>query len=322
VAGLEAMTAYFPYTTWGAGAIAAGVFVICIIASCSAGIRATMNFLVVAVVLTCLAGGGWLVMERLADHERMADRRALDQRSAGLTAQAIAPGSALACLDALAGDAVETACEKSVFAGPNAVAAAVSYTAARLSLLADASIYAERSEPAYETVLAPLRQALEADRFGLVAHVFAVRDSCTELQCDALALLRDPSRVQANLRERGFESYLARHAAEWPNKGGSVAAAAPAGPPPTQAGTPLSSRYDFPSAASIPPVSIMTSEPGATTAPPAQAPSAAPAQTSSSRPQAAPVPPRRPPQPPRAAATRPAGQALQISPAVAPPAPE
>ena len=42
-------------------------------------------------------------------------------------ARAIAPGSALSCLDEMAGEAVEAACEKGVFASPEAVAAAVKY---------------------------------------------------------------------------------------------------------------------------------------------------------------------------------------------------
>src|SRR3569833_897851 len=43
---------------------------------------------------------------------------------------------ALACLDALAGDVVETACERAVFASAETTAAAVSYTAAQISRLA------------------------------------------------------------------------------------------------------------------------------------------------------------------------------------------
>ena len=55
---------------------------------------------------------------------------------------AIAPGSALSCLDEMAGEAVSTACEKAVFASPEAVAAAVKYVAAQLALLKDGTAYA------------------------------------------------------------------------------------------------------------------------------------------------------------------------------------
>jgi hypothetical protein len=40
-----------------------------------------------------------------------AERRALEQRSAELAVRALAPGSPLACLDALAGENVEIACD-------------------------------------------------------------------------------------------------------------------------------------------------------------------------------------------------------------------
>ena len=45
-----------------------------------------------------------------------------------LAARALVPGSALPCLDAIAGDVVEDACEKAIFASPEATAAAVSAT--------------------------------------------------------------------------------------------------------------------------------------------------------------------------------------------------
>jgi hypothetical protein len=47
-------------------------------------------------------------------------------------AGAIAPSSALSCLDEIAGEAVEGACEKAVFASPEAVAAGVKYVTAQL----------------------------------------------------------------------------------------------------------------------------------------------------------------------------------------------
>ena len=49
----------------------------------------------------------------------------LKLRAEELAAHALSPGSSLACLDALAGDSVETACEKALFASPANVAAAV-----------------------------------------------------------------------------------------------------------------------------------------------------------------------------------------------------
>jgi len=64
-----------------------------------------------------------------------AERQALDARAHELAGRALAPGSALACLAGNAGDTVEAACEKAVFASAEATAAAVAYTAERLALI-------------------------------------------------------------------------------------------------------------------------------------------------------------------------------------------
>ena len=108
----------------------------------------------------------------------------------------MAPGSALACLDANAGEAVERACEKALFATPESVAAAVAYVSAKLTLLADGLDYARRVDGAYAAQLEGLRRAAETDRFGLVAHVLATRDGCTAESCATFKLLEDPSRDQ------------------------------------------------------------------------------------------------------------------------------
>src|SRR6202040_2365862 len=86
---------------------------------------------------------------------------------------------------------------------------------ARLALLADGADFTRRSDGSYEGALTTLRLALETDRFGVVAHVLSVRDSCTPLLCDSYALLHDAGRVQANLRERVFGHYVERHGVEW-----------------------------------------------------------------------------------------------------------
>ena len=82
----------------------------------------------IAVVLA-----GWWLLDHFARRDAAADERAFEARALELTSRALAPGSALACLDAIAGDVAEDACEKTVFATPEATAAAVSYVAAQLS---------------------------------------------------------------------------------------------------------------------------------------------------------------------------------------------
>ncbi len=288
----------------------------------------------------------YMIFDRAQSRDQATDRRAIEARTAELTALSIAPGSALACLDAVASVVIENACEKSLFATPEAVAAAVSYVDARFSLLAPSVMLAER-DPAYRPSLERLRHALEADRFGLVAHVLTTR-GCNGADCAELRLLRDPARVVANMKARAFEASLGAHALAWQPSGSGTAALASApsssfpAPPPLTTTTgvapgiaaasngaaPPPSRFDFPSASSIPSVSIMSAEPSAppdaeppprTSALPPKRPAAAPAPPA---PAAAPAPPVRrhtarevaPPLPPPAPPT-------QIAPEPAPPAP-
>jgi hypothetical protein len=199
-------------------------------------------------------------------------------RAGQLTAQALAPGSPLACLEGMAGENVEAACEKALFAGPAIVAAASSYIAARLNLLSDVAAYA-RNGGNLDPILLPLRRSLEADRFGFVAHILAMRDGCTSGRCTALTLLRDPERVRANLSAQTFDRYIAHYLTTWaqpdvpvadaaPPATGALAAGQSAGP--SQPSQPSQKKVvldaDFPSAASIPAVSIMNAEPRASTA--------------------------------------------------------
>jgi hypothetical protein len=191
------------------------------------------------------------------------ERRALQARASELASRALAPGSALACLGSQAGEAVETACEKSVFATPESAAAALAFTEARMALLADAQAIAG-DDPTFAALIAGLRRAVELDRFGLAAQVLATRDRCSAEDCPALALVSETTALRANLKARAYDTYVARYAAGWEKREAApaVAEAKPADEP-SQAppAAPLSSRYDFPSAASIPPVSIMTAEP-------------------------------------------------------------
>ena len=229
--------------------------------------RARRLLLPVAVV--ALAGlAAMAIVERLAQDERGAERRALMQRNAELTAQALAPGSALACLDGAAGETVENACEKTVFAAPQTAAAAIAYMAARLTLLSDGLTFARRVDPEFAATLAGLRRAIELDRFGVAAHVLAVRDGCSAERCAAFALLNDANVVKSNLKAQIFDQYVSRYAADWgKSEPKSEPVAETQAPPPVAsapappAKTAVARKYDFPSAASIPPVSIMNTEP-------------------------------------------------------------
>jgi hypothetical protein len=181
---------------------------------------------------------------------------------------ALTPGSALACLDGGAGDAVENACEQKVFASAQTTAAAVAYMDARLKLLAAAA------RAGLLPLFASTRRAVALDRYGFAAHVLAIRDGCTAETCDAFALVDDASALKANLKAQVYDQYVSRHAASW-----NAPPPAPAEKPPEVSALPTpfarvtasgatpvpavkpGEKWDFPSAASIPAVSIMGSEP-------------------------------------------------------------
>jgi hypothetical protein len=225
------------------------------------------SFIVIAAAL----GGiiAWSFLDRSAGHDNDADRRALELRAEELTAHALAPGSALPCLDAVAGNEVETACEKSLFASPASVAVATSYVAARLALLSDMVAYVKRGGGSIDSTLLPLRRAVESDRFGFLAHALVVRDGCTSQDCKALAALSDASHIRDNLNASTFDDYLNRYLTAW-----SQPADTPVADAATQPGAQAPRKIvniDFPTAASIPAVSIMNPEPSAKSAPAAAA---------------------------------------------------
>jgi hypothetical protein len=323
----------FTVPIWVAGASSAVFVVALIVAFGKAGTVALATTLLRAALVLVGVFGVYIYLQRSALQHRIDERRTLDERSAALMGRAIAPGSALSCLDELAGELVEAACEKAVFASPEAVAAAVSYVAAQLALLTDGTQHAERVDKDYAADLAPLRAALELDRFGIVAHVLAQREGCSADKCDAVSRFEDASHVLANLRDGTFDEQVTRYTASWISppqpraaESGGPAIAAVAQPPaapsvalppvvapapavptvPTPAPASVAPRYDFPSSQSIPPVNIMVPEPPAPRAAAATVPADANGQAAGT-----PVPPRRPPQTrtgpggPRPAALRP-----------------
>jgi hypothetical protein len=247
------------------------------------------------------------------------------------TAQPVASVAALSCLDGLAGEAVEAPCERALFASADVAAAAVSYTAAQISKLGPSE------DPTAQTPeQQSLRRTLERDRYGLVAQVLVARDRCSEADCQAFRLFTDTTQIRNNMRDRLYDATINRYATAW-NGGAAAPAAAVATitqttpTPPGPTGRPTS--IDFPSAASIPPVNIMTSEPAnaAAAAAPA-APKPAPASPAINA-QAAPHPPLpparkpaianasaaaskpRPIKPPQAMVARPAQAAAPAPPA-------
>ncbi len=204
---------------------------------------------------------------------------------------------ALSCIDDLAGESVETACEKALFGSADSAAAAVSYAAGRVSRLVAFGDVATANK-VITPELEALRRSVERDRYGLIAYVLVARDRCKPSDCAAFQSLTDHNQIAANMEERTYDGLISRYAPSWNTPAATMAAlpqpVAPTGKPTTA---------DFPSSASIPPVNIMTPEPplaGASSASrPAPAASAANTQSAAPRPAtaAAPAAPKKPPAP-------------------------
>ena len=165
---------------------------------------------------------------------------------------------ALACVDDLAGEAVLTACEKAVFGSPESTAAALSYAArqiTRLTGFGDVEAANKNMTPELEAI----RHAVEHDRYGLMAEVLVARDHCTPSDCAAFRSLTDRGRIAANIDERTYDGMIARYSAIWNMPPAAAAVPVAALIPGVPTGKPTNA--EFPTAASTPPVSIMTPEP-------------------------------------------------------------
>jgi hypothetical protein len=213
---------------------------------------------------------------------------------------------ALSCIDDLAGDTVLAACERALFGSAESAAAAVSYAATQITRLTAVGDVATANRN-MTLELHTLRRSVERDRYGLMAQVLLARDHCSPSDCAAFRALTDNRQIVANMDQRVYEGLISRYAPLWtsPVPSGTAAPVAmlsssmPTGKP---------TNAEFPSAASTPAVSIMSSEPAPAGAASTAARAAAPAPSSSAN---APLPSPRP-----AAATPPA-QAAPKKPAAA-----
>ena len=240
-----------------------------------------------------------------------AETRSSQSVSAGLPA--------LSCIDDLAGETVLTACEKVLFGSAESTAAALSYAASQITwLTAFGDVAAANANMTPE--LQMVRRAVERDRYGLMAYVLAARDHCTPSDCAAFRAITDRNQIVANMNERTYEGLIVRYAPSW-NMPAVTPAPVVALPPSMPLGKPTNA--EFPTAASTPPISIMTPEPGQATTPAAPRPASSSPPSSSPPLTNAPLPSPRP-TPALAAAKKPAAPkpARTAAPVqLAPPAP-
>ena len=260
-----------PLTAAFAGALSALLLVFIVLALRRAGAWETRVLLAVSMLIAVLMVVA--ILDRVSQDQLGAERRALISRDAELTALALAPGSALGCLNASVDDQVSESCEQAVFATPQSTANAIGYVEARLKLLNSVLDFSRKSDRDFAGSFADLRRSIERDRFGIVAHVLATREHCTADSCPFLAQLHDDSMVKADLNQKPFTEFITRYAAVWDKKAASefpFAFTPPTALPQTGATSENSAKTDvkktgphknyFPSAASIPPVSIMNTE--------------------------------------------------------------
>src|SRR5947209_5279244 len=76
----------------------------------------------IAVAFTVAITAAW-TLDHLAGRDLAAERSAIEARTFELRMHALASGSALACLEPTAGEVVQEACDKALFAGPETAAA-------------------------------------------------------------------------------------------------------------------------------------------------------------------------------------------------------
>jgi hypothetical protein len=188
---------------------------------------------------------------------------------------------ALSCIDDLAGEVVLAACEKVLFGSSESTAAALSYAARQITRLSEFGEFSA-SNNEMTPQLEALRHTVEHDRYGLMAQVLVARDHCTPSDCAAFSSLSDRRRIVANMEERTYDGLVARYSANWNNPAPLAVAPATALIPVAPTGRPTNA--EFPSAASTPPVSIMTAEPAIAPAQPRPSAPAASAPTPSPRP--------------------------------------
>jgi hypothetical protein len=291
---------------------------------------AAAGFFGVIVIITLLraeksvANGALTVITLLAvGIAAAATIRGFGSGSRGMTAESRSPPPmiatlpALSCVDDLAGEAVLTACERALFGSAESAAAALSYAAMQISrLTAFGDVVAANKNMTPE--LQALRHAIERDRYGLMAYALAVREHCTPSDCAAFQALTDRHQIVANMDERVYDGLISRYAPTW----NALPAVAPVAAlvPGVPTGKPTNA--DFPTAASTPPVSIMTPEPGVAstsstpraTAPAANAPLPSPRPTPATAPALAAAKKQPAPKPARPSAP------VSIAPAAAAPA--
>jgi hypothetical protein len=238
---------------------AAGFFGLIVLATLLRAEKSVANGALTVITLLAIAVAGAAMIRGFGTPAQNVQQGDAGNAPTSSAAPVIASLPALSCIDELAGDAVLAGCEKPLFGSAEASAAAVSYAAAKINRLTSYGDVAAANKVMTPDLMA-LRHAVERDRYGLMAYVLASRDHCDLGGCPAYASIENRSQIAANMDAHTYESMIARYAPLWNAPPAAAAVASVTGLPPSlPTGKPTNA--DFPSSASIPPVSIMTPEP-------------------------------------------------------------
>jgi hypothetical protein len=287
---------------------AAGFFGIIVLIMVLRAEKSVANAMLAIITLLAIGVTGAATLRGSGPDSRSASGETSSPSSPSLTAAL----PALSCIDDLAGETVLTACEKALFGSPEATAAALSYAAAQISRL---TTFGASASANLTPELQALRRAVERDRYGLMAYVLLTRDRCTSSDCAAFQSLTNRQQLVSNMDERVYDGLVMRYSTSWNAPAPAAAAPVAALAPTMPTGKPTNA--EFPSAASTPPVNIMTPEPApaAPRAPAlANAPPPRPATTTATAP-AAPAAAKKQPAPKSSRAAP-----VQLAPTAAAPA--
>src|SRR2546425_5827676 len=104
------LTGVVSLPVWAVAGVAAFVVFVCALALVRGGTDGRSVPVVVLLLIVVLTG--WWARDHFARRDLAVEQRALETRAFELATRAFMPGSALGCLDAIAGETVEGACEK------------------------------------------------------------------------------------------------------------------------------------------------------------------------------------------------------------------
>jgi len=247
-----------PLQLWAAAGLAA-IFVFVVISVVGRVRRRHVGAAPVSIptfVLGLLSGSlaTWFILQQTALLHRDQVEQAFVARTEELNARALTAGSPLSCLNVSQDQSLVAPCEKVIFASPENVAAAISYVSDQLALLVE--IQGHRADQQDNAVTIRLRRSLEADPFGVVAHVLT-SSGCSSDACKLFDLFQDTRKIRGDLIAQIFEKHLAQYEQEVWAKVAELEQRAAVLPTRRK---PLAD-ITYPSAASIPAVSIMEPEP-------------------------------------------------------------